>query len=345
MPKKIRVWYRRERKRWYGEYWLNYKRFAKAFKRKADALLWQSYMQHKFNYEDWQGVTGLNWYDLTKLYLNHKDAQDIAPTTRVEIINSLKQFTQLVGTPLSDTINQGHIEQFIRERKKNKVSNRTVNKDLTNIKSLYLWSIKTHYARPGIEFNMLKTLKKEFQPPPIDQLSDLFALAKEYTPLYLRMVLALATGIRRSAIERVTLDERQDAYVDIDNNRIVTIETKGRQQIIKPLGPNVMTLVTDYINTLPAGTKKLFPKRWDARNGSRKHWERYRRQVGLPKLTFHNLRNLSVSYLAAQGESAAVLQKHTGHKSFKTTAGYIGVSTDTQERVTMKLDQLFVKIL
>ena len=53
----------------------------------------------------------------------------------------------------------------------------------------------------------------------------------------------------------------------------------------------------------------------------------------------------AVSYLAAQGESAAVLQKHTGHKSFKTTAGYIGVSTDTQERVTMKLDQLFVKIL
>ena len=343
MPKQIRVWYRRKRKRWYGEYWLNYKRHAKAFKNKADALLWKSYMQHKFNYEDWQGIIGLNWSDLTKLYLNHKDAQDIAPTTRIEIVNSLKQFTQLVGTPMSDTINQGHIEQLIRERKKHKVSNRTINKDLANIKALYLWSIENHYARPGIKFQMLKTLRKEFQPPPVKQLSELFALAKEYQPLYLRMVLALATGLRRSAIERITLDERQDAYIDIENSRIVTIETKGRQQIIKPLGPRVMTLVTDYINAMPAGIKKLFPKRWDGE--ARKYWERYRRQAGLPKLTFHNLRNLSVSYLAAQGESAAVLQKHTGHKSFKTTAGYIGVSTDTQERVTMKLDQLFVETL
>ena len=113
MPKQIRVWYRRERKRWYGEYWLNYKRHAKAFKNKADALLWKSYMQHKFNYEDWQGIIGLNWSDLTKLYLNHKDAQDIAPTTRIEIVNSLKQFTQLVGTPMSDTINQGHYRHVL----------------------------------------------------------------------------------------------------------------------------------------------------------------------------------------------------------------------------------------
>lgn len=343
MPKKVRVWYRRQRKRWCGEYWLNNKRIAKTFANKSDAHLWQSYMLHKLNYEEWRGIASLDWESLTKLYLDHKKAQDIAPTTRVEIENSFKQFKNHVGPIDSNKINQSHIEQFIRERKKNEVSNRTINKDLANLQALCRWALNNHYVHQGIKFQMLKVLKKEFRPPTMKQLSELFALAKEYQPLYLRMVLALATGLRRSAIERVTLDEKQDAYIDLEHNILITIESKNRQQMIKQLGPNVMALITDHINALPPGTKKLFPKRWDGE--ARTHWERYRRQVGLPKLTFHNIRNLSVSYLADQGESAAILQKHTGHKSFKTTEGYIGVSTETQERVTKKLDRLFAETL
>ena len=64
-------------------------------------------------------------------------------------------------------------------------------------------------------------------------------------------------------------------------------------------------------------------------------------QYHAPNMTFHNLRNLSLSYLADQGESGAVLQKHASHKNFSTTARYIGVSTETTDRVTMKLDGLF----
>ncbi len=54
----VRIWWRKERNCYYGEYWLHGKRHAKAFRTKRDANLWKSYMSHKLNYEAWQGVTG-----------------------------------------------------------------------------------------------------------------------------------------------------------------------------------------------------------------------------------------------------------------------------------------------
>lgn len=344
MSHKVRIWYRKQRRKWYGEYWLNKKRYAKGFKNKAEAQRWRLYMLHKLNYEEWQGTPGLEWNIFTKLYLDHKDSQDIAPATRWGIVNSLKLFALHVGQLQSNLINQGHIEQFIRKRKK-EVENRTVNKDLEALRALYNWALDNHYVHPGIKFHMLKTIKKQFRPPTLEQLSELFRLAKEYPPLHLRMVLALTTGLRRSAIERIGLNEKDEYHIDLENNIIVTLEIKTKQQLCKSLGPNVMNLIHKYINELPARSKKLFPRRWDSRNGARKYWEDIRVRAGLPKMTFHNLRNLSVSYLADKGESAAVLQKHISHSSFSTTQGYIGIGKVTQDRITQKMDELMMEIV
>lgn len=338
MPKHIRTWYRKERRRWYGEYWLNGKRHAKSFANKLDALRWQSYMSHKLNYEEWQGIVGVEWNSLVKIYLEHKDSQDIAPKTRVEIVNSLRQFGHLIEQIHSNLITQQHIEKFIRKRKKH-VANRTVNKDLESLRAFYLWMVKCHYAHAGIEFHMLKTMRREYRPPTSEQLSDLLRLAQEYPPLYVRIVLAIVTGLRRSAIERLTLNNTQEAYIDIEQSLLVTIESKGRQQIVKQLGPNTLQIVVNYIDTLPAGSQKLFTSPWDGK--VRFTWQRIRREAGLPRMTFHNLRNLSLSILADKGESGAVLQKHAAHKSYTTTSRYIGISHETQSRVTMKLDGLF----
>ena len=70
----------------------------------------------------------------------------------------------------------------------------------------------------------------------------------------------------------------------------------------------------------------------------RQEWENCRKKAGLPKFTFHNLRNLSGSLLADKGESSAVLKSHLGHANIKTTERYIGVNIATEDRVVSKLD-------
>lgn len=77
----------------------------------------------------------------------------------------------------------------------------------------------------------------------------------------------------------------------------------------------------------------------------RGYWEEIRIKAGLPKFTFHNLRNMSVSLLADMGESSATLMKHLNHKDIKTTEGYIGVSNESLERAADKLNTVISDLL
>ena len=310
-------------------------------------------MLHRLNYEAWKGVEGVPWLDLISYYLDDKDANGIAATARTEVVNSLKRFEELVGAVQSNKFCTRHIQEFKRTRVKRNmktnepktVSPRTINKDLANLRALSNWGVENHYIhRDAVKIVFLKERIKKFQPPPLEELAALFRYAEAYPPLYLRMVLALATGLRRSAIERIGLLKSDEYHIDLDTGHIKTYESKTNEEIIKHLGRTVMAIVNKYVVAyLPDGSKKLFNEKWDG--AVRNAWSKARIKAGLPKFTFHNLRNMSASYLADQGESGSVIQDHTGHKQLATTERYIGVHAKARERVTQKLDDLFGTIL
>ena len=344
MPKKVRVWYRALRKTWYGEYWQGDKRRAKAFASKANAYLWKSYMEHKLNYEPWQGTKTIGFIEARDLYLESKRSEGIAKTSLLEITRSLEYFIAIIEPTNSYGITTANIETFRTKRRttsdrRKQVTPETVNKDLRNLRAFYNWLVENHYAHPGTKFKMLPTIKRRFIPPNERQIHDLFARAEPTPPLHARMVLAMLTGLRRGAIEKLSLNTTDSEYIDIENSRIVTLEQKTRTEMVKYLGPNVLRIIIAYIETLPTGTRKLFREPWDGK--MRYRWQKIRKESGLPKLKFHNLRNLSLSILADQGESPATLQRHVGHKSYKTTDGYIGVSPETEKRIVLKIDGFF----
>ncbi len=353
MPKKVRIWFRERRGKWYGEYWEGSTRHAKAFKNHKYARRWKSWMEHHLNYEAWQGVEGVPWSDLTSYYLNDKVADGITKSARTEIINSLKRFEELVGAIRSNKLCTRHIQEFKRARAKRNmktkkpktVSPRTVNKDLENLRALSNWGIENHYIHAdAVKIVFLKVQTTKFQPPTMEDLAALFRYAKSCPPLYLRMVLALAMGVRRSAIERITLLKSERYHIDLATGIVKTYESKGQQETIKHLGKTVMSLLNNYVvEYLPEGSTKLFNEPWSGK--IRNTWEAVRIKAGLPRFTFHNLRNMSASYLADQGESGSVIQNHTGHKQLSTTERYIGINTKARERVTQKLDDLFDTLL
>ncbi len=96
MPKKVRVWYRALRKRWYGEHWQGGKRPAKAFASKADAYLWKSYMEHKLNYEPWQGTKAEIFIVARDLYFASKTSEGIAASSLAEIKRSDHHFLRIL---------------------------------------------------------------------------------------------------------------------------------------------------------------------------------------------------------------------------------------------------------
>ena len=300
-------------------------------------------MQHKFNYEPWQGIQEITFDAASELYLVSKESEGLAPTSITEIEYSLDQFTAIIAPASSQDITITNIETFRTDRKSirrdGEIAPETINKDLRNLRAFYNWLVENHYAHAGTKFKMLPTIKRRFIPPNERQIHDLFARAEATPPLHARMVLAMLTGLRRGAIEKLSLNTTDSEYIDIENSRIVTLEQKTRTEMVKYLGPNVLRIIIAYIETLPTGTRKLFREPWDGK--MRYRWQKIRKESGLPKLKFHNLRNLSLSILADQGESPATLQRHVGHKSYKTTDGYIGVSPETEKRIVLKIDGFF----
>ncbi|KKL69629.1 hypothetical protein LCGC14_2113010 [marine sediment metagenome] len=335
--KKVRIWYRERRKRWYGEYWLHGKRIAKAFSSKREANLWKCFMSYTLNYENWQGVTGLRWVDAIHLYFLAKEAQDIADGTRFQIENTFKHFDKAITIGNTEQLCQQHIELYIRTRMET-VGNRSVNKDLENLRAFHNWLVKNHYNNQSITWTMLKTINRPFIPPTTDQLISLFNYAKACPSLYARMVLALALGVRRSAVESITLLPDADCRIDLDTGIVYLLEIKTKEIIAKRLGDKALQKIIDYISTLPDKNTRLFSDVWDGK--VRQEWEKGRKKAGLPNFHFHHLRNMSVSLLADKGESSMVLQKHLGHKNIKTTEGYAGIGIGTEKRLVSVLDDV-----
>jgi integrase len=378
MAKKVRVWFREQRNAWYGEYWEGPRRKAKCFGPGKEgeklARRWQSYMLHKLNYEDWQGVKSLPWEEFTEQYIEHKKASGISPAQIAEISGALRRFASLVGMPRSDKLATRHITMFKAKRpglyeikptskrgikdaeKKHKkaeeagivieprkVSPRTINKDLEAIRALINWGIENHYCANNIKIDMLPTVTRKFQPPSAEQLSDLFSRAKTCPPLYLRMVLAVALGVRRTALERISIVTADEYHIDLSTGIVKTLD-KRKYEVIHTLGPTVLALVNNYVaQHLPDGSRLLFPEPWDGR--IRNVWEDIRTKAGLPRFTFHNLRNVSASLLADQGESGSVIQDHLGHRNITTTQRYIGVGDEAKGRVARKLDEALKGLL
>lgn len=300
-------------------------------------------MQHKLNYEPWQGTKTIGFTDARDLYLASKSSEGLAVNSLTEIKYTIRQFIRIIEPTNSREITTTNIETFRIKRKsirrRGKIAPETINKDLRNLRAFHNWLVENHYAYAGTKFKMLPTVKRRFIPPSERQIHDLFGLAQSTPPLHARMALAMLTGLRRGAIEKLSLNTTDAEHIDIENSRIVTVEQKTHTQMVKYLGPNVLRIIIAYIETLPTGSRKLFIEPWDGK--MRFRWQKVRKLAGLPKLKFHNLRNLSLSILADKGESAATLQRHVGHKSYKTTDGYIGVSPETEKRIALKIDGFF----
>ena len=347
MPKKARVWYRENRARWYAEYWEFGTRHCKAFRNKQEAQKWARWVERKFDAGEWRGVQGLPWAIAVERFLDHKQIR-AARGTLYQLAHSLEHFQVLVGPLRTDLITTAHIEQFIARRRRpspegqgpRTVAPSTINKELANLKTFLHWCQANRLARADIRFEMLPVTRRRFVPPSDAAFAELFRLAREQSPpLHARMLIAVTTGLRRGAIERIGLTMDARYRIDWDTGVLLTLESKTRQEKAFQLGPNTMQALRAYLLSLPDGATRLFPDPWGG--ATRLAWERARRQAGLPSFTFHKLRNMAASLLRANGFSDGDAKELLGHADMRTTQGYLGSTSDNLTRAAAFLDGLF----
>jgi len=255
-----------------------------------------------------------NWPELVEAFIHYKgDVQGREPATIKVARDTYNNFERIVGPIQSQHFNKQVVHDFVAARRK-EVSPATVNKDLRNLKMLVRWAISEGYmGMPAVKINwkdirQMEVKHKVRTASMTELLRVLYAAKKLYgMHWYLRIVLAISTGIRQQDIERLTVSDVNTADATFASlNRKAHKFDEG-----KPMHNVLTRLLGEYIRTLPKGQKRLWPDQYH-----HSKWDRIKEQAGVDNsLKYHSFRASFVSFILRAGYSTSVAQDLVEHST------------------------------
>jgi integrase len=157
--------------------------------------------------------------------------------------------------------------------------------------------------------------------------------------LYLVVVLALSTGMRRGEIMSLAWPQ-----VDLKQGRITLYETKNKEIRVVPLAGHAAELLKAHNKVRPIDTDLLFPSQVnrDKPEGMEKVWQAALKKAEVADFRFHDLRHSAASYLAMNGASLAEIADVLGHKTLQMVKRYAHLSEAHTAKVVEKMnDRIF----
>lgn len=290
--------------------------------------------------------------DVADMYVLYKEST-VSQKQVDEIKRTIDLFKRYTGIVSSEYFNQYCIDLFLLARKKDKVcrnkdnkpgkkiSERTINKDLSHLQTLFKWAKRRGYITGDIDFPRLKEYKTQFNPPSQQQLSDVIRYTRKYPALYIRTIIAFTTGLRAGAINSVQLDARAKNHINFETNTITTTE-KGGDTITTPLSDSLIKEIIEYVHTLPEGTKRLINRH--PRTVSRQ-WEKCREKANCPDFKFHDIRKMITNTLGKKGVSSMIAQRTLNHKSLSTTARHYAYIDNKDKKVVADMLTDYINVL
>jgi integrase len=186
------------------------------------------------------------------------------------------------------------------------VSRPTLNKDIRNLKTFINWCKKKRYISNEIGMKELKEEERPVRSLNDTEIKKLLEATRQYPPMKMRVLLALATGLRRGDIDSLKISD-----IDFEKNSIATTSRKTKKGMAsRPVSLIVMAELSRYVCSLDVGQENLFKTKF-----SHRKWRKICVCAGLANLKFHDLRKTFCSLLAQNGVSTAVTQKLLEHSS------------------------------
>jgi len=307
--RKVWTYKRKKTKGWWVGWYEGGIRKAKALPTKALAEHFRQLKYAQLNSDVFTGTLAVTWSQMIQEYRNSKKVRGNQAGSIYEASLTLRHFERLVGQCNSKQLNQYAIDQFILKRQK-EIKRSTVNKDIRNLKAFVNWCRESRYVNGDIKLKLLKEDEKPVKALKQDQIKKLLLLSRRYPSMRMRILLALATGLRRGDIESIRM-----ADIDFDNHFITTRSKKTRKSMgSRPVPAQVVEELKRYVSGLAPKQDPLFSD-----NFSQCRWDTLRNVIGEPDLRFQDLRKSFSSALAQNGISTAVIQKLLEHSSPELT--------------------------
>ncbi len=257
------------------------------------------------NSDVFTGTVTVDWPQMRDEYVHSKKVAGSVEASIYEVALTLRHFERLVGRCNSKQIKQNAIDKYILERGK-EVIRSTVNKDIRNLRAFINWCRKNRYVNGEIEVKELKEDERPVISLSHTQIKKLLSTSKRYKTMWMRILLALGTGLRLRDIEILRLSD-----IDFENSYVTTRSKKTRKSMgSRPVPVPIMAELKKYVSELDAKQENIFTD-----NFSRYRWKQIRRKLKLDGFKFHDLRKTFGSVLAQNGVSTAVIQKLLEHSS------------------------------
>ena len=303
--KKIWVYKRTGIKGWWVGWYESGKRKAKALPSKELAEHFKHIKYTQLNSDVFTGQVVADWCQMIAEYREAKKVQGVTEGTLYEIALSLRNFERLVGKCSSKQITQNVMDKFVLERKV-EVKRPTLNKDIRNLKTFVNWCVKKRYISNQIELKELKVEEKSVRSLNDVEIKKLLKATEQYPLMKIRVLLALATGLRRGDIDCLKISD-----IDFETNSIATSSKKTKKSMAsRPVSAEIISELSKYVCSLDVGQEKLFRTKFNHRK-----WRNICQDAGLADLKFHDLRKTFCSLLAQNGVSTAVTQRLLEHSS------------------------------
>ena len=302
---KVWIYKRKGIKGWWIGWYESGKRKTKALPTKPLAEHFRKIKYAQLNSDVFTGTISVDWKKMLDEYLHSKKVAGYVEDSIYEVALTLRHFERLIGRCNSKQITQNTVDKFILERGK-EIIRSTLNKDIRNLRAFVRWCRKNRYVNGEIEFKELKEDEKPVKSLSNTQIKKLLSTAKRYKTMWMRILLALGTGLRLKDIEPWRISD-----IDFENSSVTTRSKKTRKSMgSRPVPVPIMAELKKYVSGLDTKQEKIFND-----NFSRYRWTQIRRKHKLEDFTFHDLRKTFGSVLAQRGVSTAVIQKLLEHSS------------------------------
>lgn len=153
--------------------------------------------------------------------------------------------------------------------------------------------------------------------------------------LYPIVVLALATGMRKSEILGLTADA-----IDLINGRIILERTKNGERRSVPLKGKPLTVMQEFLQKEQHNSKFIFPSQDGLQPiDIRFPWEKALKDASISDFKFHDLRHTAASLLLMTGAGLADVAAILGHKTLAMVKRYGHLSESHLSNVALKMNE------
>jgi integrase len=301
---------------------------TKARKRLDD---WQDELEHARYY----GSNRMLWGDAVGRYCLEVMPGAIKPSTQKRYLVSFGAVKASLDGKFIDAIGRKEIAALVSARKRDKVTNATIARDLTAVSrvlsSAIGWGVAEHNAALEYDRSLVRERRDPIDLPTPEEIAHAYGKAPSFAGL---LMLAAQTGMRQG--ELLSLTWRQ---VEL-NRKVINV---GRSKTDLPRAiPLEGPLLSKAHGTL-AGTPRHATCPLVFWHGDGQPWRNFsanfrawRRREGV-RFRFHDLRHFfAVEYLR-QGGYIYDLQGILGHASIKTTEVYLKYLTPEQKQRAMRV--------